>query len=210
MAPAPTTRRFVIVYGDQGKDVHNAGQLFEWSAKTHQKEVIHHQFPGVPPLSGAGPEIYHVASVPDLVGDLKAGYVFYLAYFGHSWSNEVASALFIGQDATPGSNLSAQRSDTNAPVTDIPKSSFLSDAQIRLFGCRGGYGNASIASQLHEYVGVTVYAYENSGGSLFTQDPYLGHGRRAVKQADIKFSTFNSSKNTWLVPINGIPKFRRF
>jgi len=139
------------------------------------------------------------------------GPVEYLAYFGHSWSSPgVGSWLFIGETASAGSNLSAVRSDTEAPVTDIPKNKFVPGAQIRLFGCRAGYGPASIAAELHNDLGVTVFAYENSGGSLFTQDAALGHGQRAVTRADINLTKFETAAKTWLVPINGIPTFRRF
>jgi hypothetical protein len=199
-------RRFVIVYGDQGIGAHNVGSLFVWAATTHKKEVAGNLFPGVPVSGGASIEVFHISSVPDLVSDLSAGDVAYLAYFGHSWD----SWLFIGETATAGSNLSSARSATEAPVTDIPKSSFAPNAQIRLFGCRAGFGQASIASQLHSSLGLTVYGYENSGGSLFTQDSLLGHGQRAVTQADINQKNFKSTSNTWLVPINGTPKFRMF
>lgn len=199
-------RRFVVVYGDQGLGPHNAGLLFQWAATTHKAEVQRNAFPGVPASRGASIELYHISSVPDLVTDITAGDVAYLAYFGHSWD----STLFIGQSPTAGSNLSAFRSATSAPVTDIPKSKFLSDAQIRLFGCRAGYGVAPIASQLQSQLGVAVYAYENSGGSLFTQDVSLGHGQRASTQADINQKNFKAGAGTWLVPANGVPKFKRF
>lgn len=200
------SRRFVIVYGDRGLGRHNAGSLFQWAATTHKTEVMRHAFPGVPAPGSAHIEMFHISSVPDLVKDISAGNVGYLAYFGHSWDRW----LFIGETATAGSNLSAVRSPTEAPVTDIPKGKFLPDAQIRLFGCRTGFGTASIASQLHSYLGLTVFAYQNSGGSLFTQDPTLGHGRRAVTQNDINRTKFKVGAHTWLVPINGVPTFRRF
>lgn len=199
-------RRFVIVYGDAGLGVHNAGSLFQWAAKTHKLEVMRGTFPGVPPSGGAGIEVFHISSVPDLIQDISDGNVAYLAYFGHSWD----SWLFIGETASPGSNLSSVRSETEVPVTDIPKEKFLPNAQIRLFGCRAGHGPASIAAKLHAYLDVTVYGYENSGGSLFTQDRVLGHGRRAVTQKDINKIDFKTGVDTWLVPINGTPRFRMF
>ena len=203
--------RFIIVYGDKGLGAHNAGRLFEWSAATHKSEVESHQFPGGPASRTTSVEVAHISSVPDLVNDITQGPVEYLAYFGHSWSSPgVGSWLFIGETASAGSNLSAVRSDTEAPVTDIPKNKFVPGAQIRLFGCRAGYGPASIAAELHNDLGVTVFAYENSGGSLFTQDAALGHGQRAVTRADINLTKFETAAKTWLVPINGIPTFRRF
>lgn len=167
-----TPRRFVIVYGDQGEGVHNAGLLFQWAATTHRKEVMRDAFPGVPPSGGATVEVFHVRSVPDLVRAMSTGNIAYLAYFGHSWD----SYLFIGQAATAGSNLGPTPAPTVAPVTDLPVGKFAKNAQIRLFGCRSGYGARSIAGQLHNYLGIAVFGYENSGGSLFTQDATLGHG----------------------------------
>jgi hypothetical protein len=86
-----------------GLDVHNAGSLFQWAAATHSTEVRHHAFPGTAALGAAHIEVFHISSVPDLVEDISAGNVAYLAYFGHSWD----SWLFIGQSPTTGSNLSA-------------------------------------------------------------------------------------------------------
>lgn len=57
---------------------------------------------------------------------------------------------------------------------------------------------------------IAVYAYTNNGGSLFTTDPALGHGRRAVKKADIDTPPARNSTSVWLVPINGSPTFGRF
>src|SRR6266852_6225698 len=108
-------RSFVIVYGDHGLGVHNAGLLYQWSAATHRKEVTRNAFPGVPLSTGATIQVFHISSVPDLVQDISAGNVAYLAYFGHSWD----SRLFIGQEAVAGSNLSSVLSATEAPVTDI-------------------------------------------------------------------------------------------
>lgn len=199
--------KYVIVYGDKGLGVHNAGSLFEWAASTHKKEIMQNKFPGVPMLpNNAAVEMFHISSVPDLINDIASGEISYLAYFGHSWD----SYLFIGENPTEGSNLGAVSAQTVAPVTDIPKDKFLKNSQIRLFGCRAGFGPAPIALQLHNHLGVEVFAYENTGGSLFTQDQKLGHGERAVTQNDMNFKAFKKASNTWLVPINGTPSFRRF
>jgi len=234
------TDRFVVIYGDPGLGVHNAGQLFEMSAKTHEREIRARTFPGVPELSGSNVELYHVSSVPELVADIDAGNVAYLAYFGHSWAwddvyftifrwrifrtSEGTGKLYIGERAVPGSNLGETRNATTAAVADLPQGKFsrptnlsgvsgginTRKAQIRLFGCRGGYGSNPMAALLAHHLKVEVYGYENSGGSLFTQDPRLGRGQRAVTQSDIEFKAFNDSTDTWLVPINGVPRFKMF
>jgi hypothetical protein len=87
---------------------------------------------------------------------------------------------------------------------------FNCESQVRLFGCAAGHGPSSIAAKLHERFQVTVYGYENSGGSPFTQDAQLGHGQRAVTPSDINSNRFKAGVDTWLVPINGTPKFRKF
>lgn len=187
-------RRFVIVYGDKGLGVHNAGSLFEWAAKTHKLEVMLGAFPGVPPSRGASIEVFHVSSVPDLVQDISAGNLAYLAYFGHSWD----SWLFIGETASRGSNLSSIRSETEAPVTDIPKEKFLPNAQIRLFGCRAGHGPAPIASNLHAYLEVTVYGYAPPG---------VHYSRRTRRLATVSERSHNRTltKITLeLAPIHGL------
>lgn len=67
-----------------------------------------------------------------------------------------------------------------------------------------------MAKLLADHLKVEVYGYDNFGGSLFTQDPRLGHGQRAVTQSDINFNAFNDRADTWLVPANGMPRFKKF
>jgi len=228
------------MYGDAGLGTHNSGQLFRMSAETHIREIRAHSFPDVPALSGSNTELYHISSVPELVADIDAGNVAYLAYFGHSWTTDDqyftilgrrifristgASYLFIGERAVPGSNLGGTRNPTTAAVADLPQGKFsrpsnvsgpsgginVRKAQIRLFGCRGGYGSHPMAELLANHLKVEVYGYDNYGGSLFTQDPILGHGQRAVMQSDINFSAYNDRADTWLVPANGKPRFKKF
>jgi len=234
------TDRFVVIYGDPGLGVHNAGQLFEMSAKTHEREIRARTFPGVPELSGSNVELYHVSSVPELVADIDAGNVAYLAYFGHSWAWDEeyftirglrifrtfagTGKLYINERPVPGGNLGETRTAKDAAVADLPQGKFSGPrnvsgvsggintrkAQIRLFGCRGAYGSNPMAALLATHLKVEVYGYDNTGGSIFTQDPILGRGRRAVKQSDIDFKAFNDGADTWMVPINGMPRFKMF
>lgn len=198
---------FIIVYGDAGLGEHSAGDLFKICAQTHEKEVKTRAFPSVPSF-GAGDKVntYHISTVSELVKLLDVGDVMYLAYFGHSW-NGGTGALYIGEADAPDTNLSNAGGKDDTPATKLPKDKFRRDAQIRLFGCRGGFGSDSIADQIAKHLRVKVYAYNNSGGSLFTQDKTLGHGKRRVKKADIEFTAFNKLKDTWLIPINGTPNF---
>jgi hypothetical protein len=63
-----------------------------------------------------------------------------------------------------------------------------------------------MAAHLH----LPVYGYSNQGGSLFTTDVKLGHGQRAVTQADALASTPNSPPSLWLIPADGTPSFKSF
>jgi hypothetical protein len=195
--------RFVVIYGDPGIGAHNSGQLFRMSAETHVREIRTHSFPDVPELSGSNLKLYHISSVPELVADIDAGNVAYLAYFGHSWTFDDqyftilgwrifrtagASYLYIGERAVPGSNLGGARTATTTAIADLPQGKFSGPrnvsgaaggintrkAQIRLFGCRGGYGSNPVAALLANHLKVEVYGYENFGGSLFTQGPEIG------------------------------------
>jgi len=203
-------RNFIIVYGDKGTGEHNAGGLFEMSAKTHEREVKTRAFPNVPSFQ-AGDVIntYHISTVSELIKLLEVGDVIYLAYFGHSWNGGVG-ALYVGEADAPDTNLGNAGGANDTSVTKLPKDKFRRDAQIRLFGCRGAFGTDSIAAQIAAHLGIKIYAYNNSGGSLFTQDKTLGYGKRAVKKADIDFKKFNKLADTWLVPINGTPNFVAF
>ena len=203
-------QNFIIVYGDPGMGDHNAGDLFKMSAKTHEKEVRSRLFPKIPAFTAKDTiGLHHISTVSDLITKLDVGEIVYLAYFGHGWNGGIGS-LYIGEANAPDTNLSNGGGENNTSVTNLPKDKFRSDAQVRLFSCRGGYGTDSIAKQLSNHLGVTIYAYNNSGGSLFTQDKKLGYGQRAVKKSDIEFTAFDKLKDTWLIPINGTPNFVAF
>src|SRR5215470_939574 len=134
------TDRFVVIYGDPGLGVHNAGQLFEMSAKTHEREIRARTFPGVPELSGSNVELYHISSVPELVADIDAGNIAYLAYFGHSWAWDEeyftirglrifrtfagTGKLYINERPVPGGNLGETRTAKDAAVADLPQGKF--------------------------------------------------------------------------------------
>ena len=204
-------RNFVIIYGDPGLGRHNLGRQPELAALTHLREVSGSVFPGVPSFSGNdGVVDGHVSTVSELLQELAVGNVMYFAYFGHSWNRESNGALLINENAVPDGNLTNAPGPNNTPVTALSPGRFRADAQIRLFGCRGGFGSNSIAEQLRAHLGVTTYGYSNEGGSLFTTDRVLGHGSRSVTQADIDAKIPNHPENVWLVPANGTPTFRQF
>ena len=147
----PQQRNFIIVYGDPGLSSHNAGRLFQLAAQTHEREVKANVFPGVPSFRKDVDKLVvtHISTVTALVNQLAVANVIYLAYFGHSWNTDIGpGVLYIGQNATPDTNLSnRQGNSSNTPVNVIPANYFRSDAQVRLFGCRGGYGMRSRVSR---------------------------------------------------------------
>jgi hypothetical protein len=206
LAPLGAPKLYLIVHGDRGSGAHNAGQLFEWAAKTHEKEIRNGSFPGVPPLGGVTLKVAHVSTVSDLVKAINTGKAAYLAYFGHSWTQ----ALYIGEADTADTNLSNAGSANDTKTWALPKSSFGVDAQIRLFGCAAGHGTNPIAEQIAKDTRVVTFAYESPGGSLFTQDQKLGHGLRQPTNADISFNAYKSTSDTWLVPANGSRQFKKF
>jgi hypothetical protein len=221
----PEQRNFVIVYGDPGLDGHNLGRLPELAARTHEREVRANTFPGVPRFTAADRiTTTHISTVSALITQVAVGNVVYLAYFGHSGPIRGVGpgALFIGEGASPGSNLTNRGNSNDASPTTIPATHFRSDGQVRLFGCRGGFGNDPIAQQMADQLRIPVFAYTNSGGSLFTTDATLGHGGRAVTDADIcrrrdasghcveQLIVPENAPNVWLIPINGTPTFRQF
>ena len=206
-------RHFIVVYGDQGKGEHNLGRLPDLAARTHEKEVATNAFAGVPHFDFATDmlSVAHVSTVTDLVAQLSVKDVVYLAYFGHSWNDDAGGtgALYIGQDDAPDTNLSDAADTNNTPVNSISASSFAPGAQIRLFGCRCGYGNGSIGQQLANQLSIPVFGYSNSGGAIFTNDRKLGHGERSATAAD-SAAKVSAGKDIWLVPANGTPTFREF
>jgi hypothetical protein len=207
----PPQRNFIIVYGDPGQDSHDLGRMPELAARTHEREVKANAFPGVPRFTSADRmTVAHISTVADLKAKL-VGNISYLAYFGHSWNTDTGSgALFIGDASAPDTNLSNAPGANNTAASTLPANKFRSDGQVRLFGCRGGYGSNSIGEQMASQLRIPVYAYDNPGGSLFTTDSTLGHGGRSVTQADINAKIPASPANLWLVPANGTPNFRKF
>ena len=137
---------------------------------------------------------------PDLPGIREA----------HSWG-----ALYIGDADAPDTNLGIpytkqpgyERNFT--PVTETVLSNAYNlnpKAQIRLFGCRGGFTKETIvdpgtripfigtriltktskpmpvAKQLAEILpsGIEIYGYKSTGGAFFTDDKDLGHGNPRI------------------------------
>jgi hypothetical protein len=211
-------RNFVLVFGDQGKGEHNLGKLPELAARTHESEIRANKAPGVPAFTAIDNiTVSHVSTVSELIAKLNVGNVIYWAYFGHSWNeNGSVGALFIGQNHAADTNLTVgqdpagQIQTCTSPAT-LPKSAFRSGAVVRLFGCRGAFGADSVAEQISKALGatVTVFGFDNSGGSIFTNDEKLGHGLRAATGKDLKAGV-SANKPIWMVPSDGTPHFRAF
>lgn len=135
----------------------------------------------------------------------------YLAFFGHGWNagDGKGGALFVGDGSGPDTNLSNRPGATNTGVSKIPPGKFVkSGAQVRLFACRSGYGSGSIAAHLAAHLQVPVYGYDNPNGSIFTNDPDVGHGTREYSKSAKK--TVSPGNKLWLVPNDGSPKFKKF
>jgi hypothetical protein len=115
-------------------------------------------------------------------------------------------ALYIAQGALPKGNLTSRGYIQDAPATDLPKAAFRPDAQVRLFGCRGAWAPNPIGKQIKDHLNIPVFAFANSGGSIYTHDQRLGHGKRATTAAD-RNAKILPNKPTWMVPINGTPVF---
>jgi hypothetical protein len=209
-------RNFIVVFGDAGKGVHNLGKLPELAAKTHEREIRANTAPDVPKFSAIDTiTTEHVSRVSDLVRLLGAGNIVYLTYFGHSWNeNGALGALFIGQDHAADTNLTEgkgppdQIQTCTSPAT-LPATAFRPNASIRLFGCRGAFGTNSAAEQIARSLKRPVFGFDNSGGSIFTNDVRLGHGQRAATAADMSASVA-AGKAVWMVPSDGTPHFRQF
>jgi hypothetical protein len=209
-------RNFIIVFGDAGKGVHNLGKLPELAARTHEREMRANTAVGVPRFFPSDViTTAHISRISDLVSKLAVGNVVYLAYFGHSWNeNPGPGALFIGQDHAADTNLTDGQDpqgqiQTCTSPSVLPKTAFKPPAIIRLFGCRGAFGQNSIAEQVSKHLKLPVFGFDNGGGSIFTNDEKLGHGLRAATAADSSASV-SATKNVWMVPSDGTPHFRQF
>jgi hypothetical protein len=210
----------LIVVADRGVGRHNSGALFEIAAAHHKKEIENNAFPGLPCYDRNRDVVYdpiRISTVTDLnrvLGNFNN--IKYLAYFGHSWSADYGGILYIGGAREPDTNLCNTPFATTSPVTNLTNLYNINpSAQVRLFGCRGGYINRTtmdtsllatgcsaedMANELPS--GVLVYGYKSTGGSLFTQDMDLGHGNpRPISQAEIdaKFNRVKIGEPLWLV-----------
>lgn len=182
---------FLIVVGDPGQGEHSLGELANYAAYYHYIEIQNNKYPGIrsydknkhtllPPI--------RISSVDDLNNLLgRHGNIMYIAYFGHSWGhygNNYQGALYLGDANAPGTNLSNAPGGNNKPVSSLTNAIHLNpNAQIRLFGCQGGftgYPGANTyppARQIADMVpkGVTVFGYAGAGGSAFTTKSELGY-----------------------------------
>jgi hypothetical protein len=210
-------RNFIIVFGEPGRKEHNLGKLPELAAKTHEREVKSNALASLPTptfLPGDNVSTVLVRRVADLVTELGVNDVIYLAYFGHGWGDDASTALNIGQDHVPDSNLTIAQDpppgiQTCTPPSVLPRAAFRPDAIVRLYSCRGAFGTNPIAKQLATHLGKPVYGYASGLGSMFTNDPRLGHGLRAATQAD-QSATVAAGKDIWMVHFAGVPTFTRF
>jgi hypothetical protein len=242
----------VIIVGHPGGPGHSLGKLPMIAAMHHKKEIENNKFPDLPHFDKTkhkiiGPVDAHTVTDFNKVfeDNSKINNVIYLAYFGHSWADiddrlvtgsfiyHPWGVLYLGGASAPGTNMGTKRSKTYDDINTTPVSTGWTNiykinpnAQIRLFGCRGGYDEETkisdssgkliickpipIAKQLAELLpsGVNIYAYGSDGGSFFTQDKDLGHGsKRAIKQAEIEatFPKIKEGDPLWMVAA-GIPK----
>lgn len=195
----------LLIHADPG--VH--GGVFHMAAETHKRELQTEAFWKTPVDASTEVKVEKATTVSAFNAFLRGKSIVYVAYFGHSGPN----ALYFGMGSNPDTNLSDDGGDYDTPVSSIPKSAFAANAQVRLFGCKAGLGNNSVAQRIASHINKSVWAYSNSGGSLFTQDAQLGHGQRSVTQADIdgmRNIPYNLNKDTWLVPANGQPSMVEF
>jgi hypothetical protein len=217
-------RNFLIVHSEPGLGVESVGSFFELAAETHEKELRSNTAPG-----GRGPagdeclpsdtiKIARVGCVSKL-RDLLAttNDVLYLAYFGHSWERvgdfdrTNTGALFLSGADAPDTNLTELPGRNNTSPSTLPKTAFMKNAWIRLFGCKGATGPHPIAEQLARNLGVAVFGFGNGMGSLFTNDSGLGHFERAATVRERSPHFFVSAKkDVWMVPADGIPHFEQF
>lgn len=211
----PTPSTALIVHADPG----HSGRNFEMTAHTHKRELQRGGIWDAPIKPQTRIDIAKATTVSQFVGNLKGRKLAYLAYYGHSSPR----ALHFGMTATPDTNLAEPDYPYGnvGPVSTIPASSFSKDALIRLFGCRAGMGSSSIAQSIASHTKKPVWAYTNPQGSLFTDDPLLGHGQRSITQADIdkfepsrggRFIQPDMNKDFWLVPAatGSYPSWHKF
>lgn len=244
----------MIVVGDPGLGDHNLGRLPMIAAMHHKKEIENNEYPNLPhydknkDILNDPIRINTVTELNDVLG--RFNNIKYLAYFGHSWADTYDvlvmhydrrlehtvpwGALYIGSTSDPGTNLGVPRSRKYNDVATTSVTALTNyynlnpKAQIRLFGCRGGFEQETIldpgtripltgvrifsktikpipvARQLAEILssGIEVYAYKSTGGSFFTQDQALGYGNsRKVTQAEIdeKFPGIKEGDPLWMV-----------
>ena len=193
-----TERLFIVTYGEPGSGSHNTGENARLAAETHGREIEAGTFPDVPSFRRGIDEVrvVDIHNVRDLARAIEPGNVAYLAYFGHAGvargpeqaagtpvpERTGSGALWIASGSGRGANLTSRGTRSDRPVTDLDRTKFTRDAQVRLFGCRAGLGHPSIAQQLADHLRIDVYAYTSSGGSLFTTDRTLGHSEREPRR----------------------------
>lgn len=207
---------FVVVYGDPGQGGHHLGILPRRAAETHRDEVTDNTFANLEPTpvfrKGTDTMVFgHVGTVTAMIDKIMVGNVVYLAFFGHGWNagDGKGGALFVGDGSGPDTNLSNRPGATNTGVSTIPPGKFVaSGAQVRLFACRSGFGSGSIAAHLAAHLQVPVFGYDNPNGSVFTNDPDVGHGTREYSKSAKK--TVSPGNTLWLVPNDGSPRFKKF
>jgi hypothetical protein len=194
------------------------------AANWHGYEVKNNLFPGVPKYKkGDKFEIRHCSTVSDFdkfLGDYNN--IAYLAYFGHSWSRDNWGALLIGEANALDTNLGNEMYNRNFTLIKTLKNlhNINPSAQIRLFGCRGGYINTKtsdpeyyattcIAKELAEVLpsGVSVYGYKSTEGSVFTIYKNEGHDPSLIKsmtdkemaERDIRMRKVKDGDPLWMV-----------
>ncbi|MGI9074456.1 MAG: Ig-like domain-containing protein [Bryobacteraceae bacterium] len=209
-------RNFIIVIGEQGLKRHNLGKLLELAANTHEREVRSNALLSLPVprfLPGDKTTTAPIHLVADLVAQLSVNDIIYLAYFGHGWGDDASTALNIGQDHVKDSNLTIAQDplgiQTCTPPSVLPKPAFRPNAIARLYSCRAAFGTNPIAKQMADHLGIHVYGYPSGEGSMFTNDPTLGHGARAATQKD-QSASVSAAKDVWMVPFTGVPAFSQF
>lgn len=220
-------RVFLIVHCHPGWDK-DLGDTLKNSATTHEKEVQANAFPLLPrpefnkscdttitlycnnidnegvigvspserPSSKAERPHYdpYTRTLASVIKDQRKGSIAYLAIFAHSAQEQIifhhSSGSWTNLDGTNVNVLLADR--------------FVSNPQVRLFGCYAGFGSTSIAQIVADKIsGADVYAYNWPLGSIGTNDRNIGHGKKAVpinppnpKQGDTWFVAFTKGKKS--------------
>jgi hypothetical protein len=170
--------------GQPGLGGHNVGPLFDSAAQTYADQLI---------ASGNTATIVPVGSVHDMAAALVSnGYIDGgVTYFGHAGVVETpqgdVSALFLGENPGPGTNLTAQNVGTLSGANLGP------NASLSIRACHAGaFGRWSIAQSLANQLNRGVYASDT--GMFFSNT------------TTAKFPTSVSSKlPVYMLPLGGVP-----